>query len=663
VIFYNLSQGSILCCHALGAFTCAGRNYPLILLKRLLYMLINFLHKPAYHLLLVLILGILGYSNTLNAPFQFDDTPNIVNNPIIKNLDYYITPAEAKSYKDFAEYPLLINRYIGSLTFALNYKINKLDVTGYHVVNILIHLINSVLIYWFVHLTFIILASGAGGNNPGFRKHASTIAFFTSLLFVTHPIQTQAVTYIVQRFASLATMFYFFSIIMYIKFRSTSNDSNSEVPGKNISARALVYYVVALFAAVLAMKTKEIAFTLPAMIALYEFLFFKGEIKNRILYLVPFILTMLIIPATIIYIVGVGGGTATRLATDMPRLDYLSTEFRVIITYIRLIFLPVAQNLDYDYPLYHSLFGPEVFLSFLALLLICLTVIYFFWHYKKILPLTRVIFFGTAWFFATLSIESSIIPIKDVIFEHRMYLPSFGIFLGISALLVMIIERCRQKWVEGTVFLAVILTALVFTGLTYSRNNVWTDNVALWQDVVNKSPGKARGIANLGVAHAEQGNLDRAIKYYKKAISVAPSYAQAYLNLGQAYLDKGFLNESIKAYENAININPINSEAYNNLGTAYLDKGLIDESIKSFQKAIDINPSDAFSHYNLGCAYFDKGLIDESVKSYRKAINIDPSHASAHYNLGGAYMKQGLIKEAEIEMKRASILEKQKSTM
>ncbi|MCK4839691.1 MAG: hypothetical protein KAS94_12890, partial [Desulfobulbaceae bacterium] len=376
-------------------------------------MIRNFLSKPVCHLLLVIFLGILGYSNTLTVPFVFDDIPNIVENPIVTNLDYYVTPSKAKDDKGLMEYPLLINRYIGSLTFALNYKVHGLDVTGYHIVNLLIHLINSVLIYCFIHLIFIALASVTGGDNPLFLKHVSTIALFSSLLFVTHPIQTQAVTYIVQRFASLATMFYLLTMTMYAKARLTINAVNSNSQGKTIRIRALVYYLISLLAAVLAMKTKEIAFTLPVMIVLYEFLFFKEETKNRILYLVPFILTMLIIPATLIYIVGLDGGTgtATRLATDMPRLDYLFTEFRVIITYIRLIFFPVSQNLDYDYPLYHSLFDPEVLLSFLALFVICSTVIYSFWRYRKTQPLTRVIFFGTVWFFATLSVESSIIPI------------------------------------------------------------------------------------------------------------------------------------------------------------------------------------------------------------------------------------------------------------
>lgn len=560
----------------------------------------NILSKPACQLLLIIIVGTLGYSNTLNSPFHFDDEGCIVKNPIIKNLAYYVTPSQAKIYKGAQEYPMLINRYIGSLTFALNYKIHGLKVTGYHIFNILIHLINSLLVYWFVLLIFKSLASGAGGDKPALPEQTLTIALFTSLLFVSHPIQTQAVTYIVQRFASLATTFYLLSIIMYIKFRLTFNDSNRDHGGKT-SIRAFTFYLIALLTTVLAIKTKEIAFTLPAIIFLYEFIFFKGKTKSRILALIPFILTMLIIPATLIYCVDLGGSinTATRLETDIPRLDYLYTQFRIIITYLRLILFPIAQNLDYDYPIYHSVFEPEVLLSLMALLAICSTVIYFFFRYRITHPITKIILFGTAWFFVTISIESGIIPISDVIFEHRMYLPSSGIFLVISTLLLMAVDKCRQKWVAGAVFSTVIITTLVLTATTYARNKVWNDKIVLWQDVVTKSPGKARGYYNLAQAHTEKGNLDIAIKYYKKAISINPNDYRYHLSLGICLGDLDRMNEAIAELKEAVRINPHDFEAYNNLGSAFGALGLINESIKAFRKALQIEPDSDMARNNL----------------------------------------------------------------
>jgi Tfp pilus assembly protein PilF len=605
----------------------------------------NILSKPICHLLLVISLGILGYSNTLNVPFQFDDTPNIVTNPIINNLDYFSNPSKAKVYKGSVEYFLLISRYIGSLSFALNYKIHGLNVIGYHVVNLLIHLINSLLIYWFVNLILITPKSGAV-DNPFFHNHASTIALFTSLLFVTHPIQTQAVTYIVQRFASLATMFYLLSISMYVKARLTISSVNNKDNGEKLSIKALVYFLISLFASVLAMKTKEISFTLPAMIVLSEFLFFKGETKSRILYLVPFLLTMLIIPATLVSIADLGGGTATKLGTNMPRLDYLFTEFRVIITYLRLIFFPVGQNLDYDYPLYHSIFAPEVLLSFLALLITCLTVIYSFWRYRKTLPLTRVIFFCTVWFFVTLSVESSVIPIVDVIFEHRMYLPSLGIFLLISIMLVMIIKICQQNLVEETIFLSVVVTAVVFTGITYSRNNVWSDKIVLWQDVVSKSPEKERGYINLASAYYDKGDFDNQIKALRNAININPSNDQAYAYLGIAYFNKGLVDEAIKEFRESLRINPRNSETHIYIGTAYGKLGRINESIKEFREAMQINPHSAEAHNGLGIGLYGLGRTNEAIKEFKEALRINPDNAKTRNNLEVVLGKFGRINEA-----------------
>jgi Tfp pilus assembly protein PilF len=599
-------------------------------------MIRNFLAKPGYHLLLIMILGILGYSNTFNVPFQFDDEANIVKNPIIKNLDYYINPGKAEVYEGFAEYPLLINRYIGSLTLALNYKIHGLDVTGYHVVNLLIHLINALLVYWFVQLIFISLASGAGGDKPSSGKHADTIALFTALLFVTHPIQTQAVTYIIQRFASLATMFYLFSIIMYIKARLAFNADNPQQSRR----AAITYYLIALLVAVLAMKTKEISFTLPAMIVLFETLFFKGGWRRRILWLVPFVLTMLIIPATLIFIVnlsgGAGGGAghlgaATSLSgSHVTRLDYLFTEFKVIMTYLRLMFFPVDQNLDYDYPLYHSMADPGVFPSFLVLLLISLTAIYSFGRYGKKIPLIRVIFFGTAWFLVTLSIESSIIPIIDVIYEHRMYLPSFGLFLVISILLVMIIERSQQKWVAGTVYLSVIITALTFTGVTYSRNKVWNDKIVFWQDVVAKSPGKARGYTQLATAHEEKGDLDQALKYFKKASALEPYNSQINVYLGTILSKLGRTNEAIQEFRKALRVNPTNVEARIKLGTAFAKLGRINEAIHELSEGAGrISPYDAEALTNLGIGLYTLDRKDDALIPFRDALRINPDSLEA----------------------------------
>jgi hypothetical protein len=195
------------------------------------------------------------------------------------------------------------------------------------------------------------------------------------------------------------------------------------------------------------MKTKEIAFTLPLAIALYEFLFLRDSIKRRLLYLAPLLLTMLIIPLSILdadrpigEFIG-EAGEAARVESGVSRLDYLLTESRVVVTYIRLLLLPINQNIDYDFPFYNSFFDPKVFLSFLLLVSIVGLGAFLLRCSRSSEPALRAVSFGIFWFFITLSVESSLIPIQDVIFEHRLYLPSVGVFLALASGAAIFAER------------------------------------------------------------------------------------------------------------------------------------------------------------------------------------------------------------------------------
>ncbi|MEF9427495.1 MAG: hypothetical protein L0956_10155, partial [Candidatus Mariimomonas ferrooxydans] len=238
--------------------------------------------KPVVHMVLIIVLSLLAYSNTFQGSFSFDDGRFIVKNPVVKDLSYF---TESSKLMGHHIHYVLKNRFMGYFTFALNYKLHGLDVTGYHIFNLLIHIINALLVYLLVIISF----KTHFLNKSPIKGYSGYIALSAALLFACHPVQTQAVTYIYQRVTSLATLFYLLSLVMYIKARLSST-----------SASTLTCYAVSFISAVLAMRTKEIAFTLPVMITLYEFMFLRGKIKTRLLYLVPILLTMLIIPLTLI---------------------------------------------------------------------------------------------------------------------------------------------------------------------------------------------------------------------------------------------------------------------------------------------------------------------------------------------------------------------------
>ncbi len=620
----------------------------------------NLLYTPFVHILLILMLSVVAYSNTFYSSFHFDDNRNIVKNQTIRKLEVFIEPSKAM---DFSEYSAFKSRYIGYLTFAINYKIHGLNVTGYHIFNISIHIINALLVYWLILLSFKtpyflgIRPSSRSLSNPpsppfskggmgGFEREEQgkiLIALFSALLFAVHPIQTQAVTYIVQRLTSLAAMFYLLSLVMYIRWRFMNQ--NIEHREKISNLKSVICYLSSVFSAILAMKTKEIAFTLPVIIALYEFMFFEGKIRRRILYLIPLLLTMLIIP------LGLMGedkpigdlisdmSEAARVSTTTPRPDYLFTEFRVLVTYIRLIFSPVNQNLDYDYPIYHSFFNIEILLSFLFLFLIFSIAIYLLYSSRITPHGLRLTAFGIFWFFITLSIESSVIPIRDVIYEHRMYLPSAGVFIAISAFIFIIIEKLKETRVNiwKAINMAIVVIIVVLTGAAYARNAVWKDELSLWNDVVNKSPQKERAHNNLGNAYMSQNLIDKAFEHFNIAFKLNPYMPEAQFNLGNIYLHKGLSDKAIEYYLNALKLNPYVPEIYYNLGNACMSQNLIDKAIDYYRIALKLNPYIPEAHNNLGNAYFAEGFIDQAISHYHLALQINPDFTGAQRNLENAH--------------------------
>ncbi|MBI4824768.1 MAG: tetratricopeptide repeat protein, partial [Nitrospirae bacterium] len=323
---------------------------------------------------------------------------------------------------------------------------------------------------------------------------------------------------------------------------------------------------------------------LPVVITLYEFFFFKGTIAKRVLWLIPFLLTMLIIPLTLIGIdkpVGEiisGIESATRGYGGISRVDYLLTQSRVIVTYIRLLFLPVTQNIYYDYPVYHSFFDIQVFLSFLFLLSIFVFAFYLLLRSKSY-PTLRLISFGIFWFFIALSVESSIIPIPMVINEYRVYLPSIGVFTAIVTGAFLFTERLKNKKTQTAILSFLALVPLVLSPATYNRNTVWKSKISLWEDVVRKSPLKAIGHNNLGSAYGSKGLYDKAIEQFQITLQLTPNNADIYNNLGLAYWAKGLATEAIKCFETALRLKPHFSKAHYNLGNAYRLKGLTDKAL------------------------------------------------------------------------------------
>ncbi|MHB8143249.1 MAG: tetratricopeptide repeat protein [Thermoleophilia bacterium] len=596
---------------------------------------------------LISLAAALVYSNTYKVPFVFDDV-NVYNNVAIHSFHNLLA---ADNHQ----------RILGLFSFFLNYRLSGFNLSSFHLVNLAIHVAASLLVFAFVRMTF---------RTPFFRRFidssssaanvAFVVALFSALIFAVHPVQTQAVTYIVQRYASMVAMFYLLAAVLYARWR-LALPSGTEAGASR--ARRAFFYGAALLAAVAAMASKETAFTLPAALALWEFFFMSGTgrgLRKRIAGLLPFAATTILIPLSLL-VSNISLLSATGGAPPPPAVDYLMTQFRVIVTYLRLLVFPVNQNLDYDYPVYHSLADPNVFLSLAFLLAIVAGGVYLLRRSGRSAasaPL-RLIAFGIFWFFLTLSVESSIIPIEDVIFEHRLYLPSMGLFVAAATALTAGAAYLKPRLpVLGKAAIpALTLVVLVFGGLAYARNAVWHNTLSLWTDTVSKSPGKARVHNALGVAlMSDAGDNNRARTEFEIAVALYPGYYGAYYNLGRVDDQAGQIDKAMAEYKAAVTLDPNFVNAHNDLGVMYAEKKQFDQAIAEFQKAVQLQPDFVEAYNNMGLAYNAMNKPELALTAFTKATDGDSHYAGAFLNAGRTEIKLGRYQNAVETLKTAVAL-------
>jgi tetratricopeptide (TPR) repeat protein len=597
----------------------------------------NLTSRTVLHVLLIFALGIIAYSNSFNVPFLLDDSMYITGNPTIKSLDY-LADTERADYLNLGIVRCYLEtRYVAYLSFWANYRMGGLNVTGYHAVNVLIHVINALLVYSLVRLIFRtpLLYGSVSGDRAGH------MALFACLLFVSHPVQIQSVTYISQRFGEIATMFYVGALVAYAGSRLAW--------GKG---KGFVLYVLSLAAVLLSMKSKEIAFTLPIAVFLFEALFFKGERMKRVVFLVPFLLMMPLIPVEHALIWG-SVPEATRLDTDMPRMDYLFTQSRVIVTYLRLLLLPVNLNIDYDYPVHTTLVSVPVMLSFVLLIAVFLLGLLMLYR-SRVKPELRLISFGIFWYFLTLSVESSCIPISEIIFEYRLYLPSVGAMMVVSAAVFVLLSSLEKRWVKWMVMTILVLVVAMQAALTYAGNALWHDDLRLWRDTVEKSPYKARPHNILGSVFEKRGLYEEAEKEYRAALAADPLFFEAHNNLGVLYVRLGRYDEAAREYRMALNILPGFALSHINLGVIYDKIGMHEEAIREFRAAVSIEPYNANAYYNMGVVYGKLGMHEKAEWAYRKVLSLDPDFVDALNNLGVLYLEGGRY-EAAVEAFEAAL--------
>ena len=620
-------------------------------------------------LLIVLTCAVI-YSNSLDGPFLFDDNRAIAEKEKIREVSNFLRFDQIRTKRPFVD-----------LTFALNYRFGQLNVRPYHVINVLIHMMTGVIVY-FLSCAILRRLLRPTGDPRSISHHESRntrhnapiplIGLFTALIFVTHPLQTQAVTYICQRYASLAALFYLTSVLCYLKGRMVQRARISgEISGKKVglsevrrsryavTAQLFVLYFLCVLSGILAFLSKQNAASLPLAIILVEVLCIDNSWAGWKKKLPWAGLALLLMVIAVLLVTGKmeGMGTLGDLLEDISRQtrgqgseavvtrwNYLCTQFTVVILYIRLLFLPLGQNADPMLPFKTGFFDgttPLAFLFFLAIILFAIRV------RKKMPALT----FGIFWFFITLSVESSVIPIKDAMFEHRLYLPMFGFAIGLCTTVFQRLSR-HPFW---AVVLLVCVTFLL-GGATYHRNRIWLSAEALWTDVLSKSPHNYRAHTNLGTAFLKEGKLKDAHEHFQESLRLK-QLSDAHFNLGLSFERFGDLGTAEGHYRKAVEMDPGNKKALVNLGVILSGQGKFEEAARLFQQALKFDPRSVVAHVNLGFARMNREDMDGAMQSYSEALKLDPESPLANFYLGAILARIGnpdaakpyLLKALEIQ--------------
>lgn len=588
----------------------------------------------AWLLLVLALLVFLLYSNTISGPFLFDDEESISANKLIR-LQHLSIPG---LWHILTESIGANNRPVANISFALDYFFHGLRVEGYHVVNILIHIATGILFYFFAKSTLLLDAKhsektpsppltlprklfsdateGQASNDSSRQLplDPSIVALTASAIWLVHPLQTQSVSYIVQRMNSLSALFFLLSCLLYVRGRIC-----------DIPASQRLFFVSALFSGLLALGSKQIAVTLPAILLLYEWYFFrdldKGWARKTAISVAALcLLAPILFPAFDLH--PINWLLSTYKDYDFTLSERILTEFRVVIFYLSLLLFPhpARLNLEHDFPLSHSLFSPFSTIICLATLISLLVAAVFLARKERLLS------FGIFWFLGNLVVESSFIGL-DIVFEHRTYLPSMFVILSAVFLLFRLVPSPRTR----VLLLGCLLTLSSYW--TFERNKIWADSIALWQDCVNKSPDKARPHSNLGRALGEKGEFDRGIFELNKSLQIKPDYAVAHNNLGTLLEKKEQFEEAASHFRKAIELVPNYAKGHYNLGVVLLRQQKVDGAISHLQKCLTLSPDAPNALNNLGVAFEWKGDFPEAQRKYREALAIAPGFADAQNNL------------------------------
>ena len=544
---------------------------------------------------LVIITGFAFYPSLLNGFTNWDDDRFVTKNELITDLswkniadifdyrDYRVSEEPEFERKGFRYVPLTF------LSFAVEYHCYKLSPQVYHITNLTLHLINCILVFWFVFLL------------SGRRL----VSFVAALLFGIHPLHVESVAWVTERKDVLYSFFFLWAMICYLYYVKKNN--------------SLYYYaVIVLFC--LAVLSKTMAITLPLVLFTLDYVNGRKFDRNAFLEKLPFFAVALM-SVTITM-------TGNKQKTFTLLYNICIAGYGVLFYFVKLV-LPVKLCSYYPHPGKPGSLPLPVLFMIAPVVAMCVVscILYLGRHSRKII-------FGFLFFFITLLPVIQIIPVPPGIAADRyMYVPSIGLLYLLGEFVAWLYYEKLKTSKAGRASLSAALVIIIslFSFISWNRCKVWNSSVSLWSDVLKKYPSLTTAYLSRGCAFAEMGYYEKSIEDFNRLLQIEPQVVMGYFNRGKSYEKMGEYTKALEDYSHSIELDPGLRMAHNGMGVAYSMLGEYEKAVDCFTKTIEAEPCYREAYINRGTAYGKLGEYEKAIEDFTKVTEIDPGCVNAYY--------------------------------
>lgn len=559
-------------------------------------------YRSGFYILLILLLTFVVYSSSIfNGFLIWDDDLNVYQNPVINSLNF----ANIKQY--FSTFYIGMYQPLTTLSYALNFKITGMDPAGFHAGNLLLHLLNTLLVFFFI---------------KGISKKTSA-ALITALLFGIHPMFVESVAWVSERKDVLYTFFFLLSLIFYVEYSR-----------KN---KGLLFLFLSFLMFVCSVLSKSTAILLPLIILLTDWFLKRKFNWKQLSEKIPFLIISLLMAGVTLY------SQYSAEFHDFTAYQYNLFDRIFLVAYslsfyLLMFFIPINLSCIHPYPYKTGLFLPfEYYLTFIVLIILIIALYRFIKTRQS--EIKQLLIFGVSFFLIMLLLFIQIMPVPgfSVTAERYTYMPYIGLFFIFSMIITNFFEKFESQKNRNkyALYLVISIFIVFFSVTTFNRNKVWNSNFSLFSDAINKQPEAAMPYNNRGLAYSQTGNLEQAILDFNKAIELKPDFATYHYNRANAYLAGQNYRMAIEDYTYVIRLNPRRAEAsYINRGIAYQESGFAIASFSDLSAAINLKGK--FT----SIAYFNRGNTRQILNDKRGAC----SDWQTSFNTGYGVAQQQLLK-------------------